>query len=137
MKVVDITRVFKYNGVTLPDPSPSLGPDQVREFYSTQYGELLNSVVEGPVTKGDTATYTFTRAAGSKGAARPALQPAADLIKQAFAGQANRLTIESLLAQAEGGQQGRAAALIADVVRRASTTSPPMTMPAQAFGIWG
>lgn len=136
MEVLDIARVFKYNSITLTDPNPELGPDQVREFWSTQYPELLNAVVEGPVTKAGTATYTFTRAAGSKGG-QPMLVPAAELIRQAFAPRPENLTLETLFEHAESRSHGRAANLIAEVASRASTSSPPMTMPAQAYGIWG
>ncbi len=136
MQVLDIARVFKYNSVTLPDPNPDLGPDQVREFYATQYGELLNSVVEGPVTKAGTATYTFTRAVGSKGAG-PALQPAVELIRQAFSERAASITLDTLFEHAEGRKQLRASTLIAEIAARASSNSPPMAMPAQAFGLWG
>ncbi len=66
----NITRSFKYNGMTLADPSASKTPDQVRAFFAAQYPELTNAVVEGPVTKGGISTYTFARAAGSKGAKR-------------------------------------------------------------------
>jgi PRTRC genetic system protein C len=63
-----IKRVFKYNGITLSDPSVEKTPDQVRVLFAPMYPELLNAVVEGPVTKAGTSTYTFARAAGSKGA---------------------------------------------------------------------
>lgn len=67
MEVKTLTRSFKYNGITLTDPSSDKTPDQVRKIYAYQYPELLNAVIEGPVTKGGVSTYTFTRAAGSKG----------------------------------------------------------------------
>lgn len=69
MKVVNLTRKFGYNGITLPDPNPAMSPDDVKTVYAMQYPELTNSVVEGPVTKGNTCTYTFIRAVGSKGTA--------------------------------------------------------------------
>lgn len=62
-----LIRSFKYNGITLADPAPGKTADQIRLFYATTYPELTNAVVEGPFTKGGTATYTFQRAAGSKG----------------------------------------------------------------------
>ena len=62
-----ITRKFKYNGMNLADPSPEKTPDQVRVFYAMQFPELINSVIDGPVTQGGQSTYTFTRAVGSKG----------------------------------------------------------------------
>lgn len=62
-----IVRRFRYNGITMSDPSPQKTIDQIRLFFATQYPELLNSVIEGPVTKDGTSTYTFARAVGSKG----------------------------------------------------------------------
>lgn len=62
-----IKRAFKYNGITFNDPSPEKTPDQVRLFFAPQYPELLTAVIEGPVTKTGVSTYTFARAAGSKG----------------------------------------------------------------------
>jgi PRTRC genetic system protein C len=62
-----IVRKFKYNGMRLVDPSPEKTVDQVKSFYALQFPELLNSEVEGPVTKNGEMTYTFVRAAGSKG----------------------------------------------------------------------
>lgn len=67
MEVKTLTRVFKYNGITLSDPSSDKTPDQVRKIYAFQYPELNNAVIEGPVTKAGVSTYTFARAAGSKG----------------------------------------------------------------------
>ena len=67
-----ITRQFCYNGMKLSDPSPGKTPQQVLEFYSRQFGELTNAVIEGPVTKNAIATYTFMRAVGSKGSRIPA-----------------------------------------------------------------
>lgn len=64
-----IKRVFKYNGITLQDPGPEKLPDQVRVLFAPAYPELLNAVVEGPVTKSGVSTYTFARATGSKGVA--------------------------------------------------------------------
>lgn len=62
-----LTRVFKYNGVDLPDPNTSFTPQQVAETYSTAYPELLNISIEGPETKGGKLIYTFHKAAGTKG----------------------------------------------------------------------
>lgn len=62
-----ITRGFKFNGLTLADPSPEMDVEMVKRFYANQYPELLNSVVEGPVSKGTVSTYTFIRAVGAKG----------------------------------------------------------------------
>lgn len=67
IQVTTLKRVFKYNGMTLPDPGPALSLDAVKSLFAMQFPELNNSAVEGPSTKGNTATYTFLRAVGSKG----------------------------------------------------------------------
>lgn len=63
----DVVRSFRYNGMTLADPAPDKTPEQVMKIYGFQYPELLNAVVEGPVTNKGVSTYSFVRAAGSKG----------------------------------------------------------------------
>lgn len=132
MKVVDITRKFTYNGVSLADPNPDLGPEQIREFYAMQYPELNNAVVEGPVTKDTVATYTFARAAGAKGAAAPAC--AAEVLRRTLAGNANARN--PLVACAASGRHARAATLIATAASSKSS-GPRMPIPPRAFGIWG
>ena len=62
-----ISRTFKFNGMNLTDPSAEMDIESVKRFYANQYPELLNSVVEGPVTKNAVSTYTFIRAVGAKG----------------------------------------------------------------------
>jgi len=60
-------REFTYNGVTLTDPGPTFGPDQVRDLYTAQYPELTTATVDGPEINGGVARYKFVRAAGAKG----------------------------------------------------------------------
>lgn len=68
MQVTKLKRLFSYNGMTLMDPGATFSPEQVRDVYSAQYPELTTAAVDGPEHKGDTAAYTFVRAAGAKGA---------------------------------------------------------------------
>jgi len=44
----EAVRIFKYGSLELQDPDPSMTPEQVREFYSSVYPELTQSVIEGP-----------------------------------------------------------------------------------------
>ncbi|WP_416046885.1 PRTRC system protein C [Cupriavidus basilensis] len=67
IEVKTLVREFIYNGMTLPDPGPTFSADQVRDMYTAQYPELTTAAVDGPVHQGDTARYTFVRAAGAKG----------------------------------------------------------------------
>ena len=64
---IAVVREFKYNGVTLKDPAPTMPVAKVQGFYARQYPELTNAVVEGPVTSKGKAVYTFRKSAGAKG----------------------------------------------------------------------
>ncbi len=134
MEVLNIERRFKYNSVTLPDPNPDMSADEVREFYATQFPELLNAVVEGPETKEHVSTYTFTRAAGAKGTVKPA--PAAEIVL--LAAQAPReKTVDALAHAVTTGRYAQASNLIGSVALDRQSASRPLSLPSQAFGLWG
>lgn len=135
MQEIQITRSFKYNSVTLPDPNPALSPDQIREFFATQYPELNNATVEGPVTKNAVATYTFTRAAGAKGA-RPKGRKAQEIVDMTLAGPSDDKA-DALLRCALDGRHAGAASRIAHVASNHSAAACPLPVPSVAFGIWG
>lgn len=67
IQVQALKRVFKYNGMNLPDPAADMSPDEVKDLYSASYAELATAVVEGPETKGNQLIYTFRKAVGTKG----------------------------------------------------------------------
>jgi len=129
MQVVDLTRKFQYNSITLPDPNGAFTPEQVKEFYATQYPELTNSVVEGPTTKAGVATYKFTRAVGAKGAT------AAEVIEQAQA-MKNAGLAGAFLQEPLTEADMTAANLLASVAT-SKARGQVLPVPAQAFGIWG
>lgn len=52
---------------SLPDPDPTMTPDQVMAFYSNTYPELCTSNVTGPEYKGDRLVYSFKTTVGTKG----------------------------------------------------------------------
>ncbi|MBI5642651.1 MAG: PRTRC system protein C [Deltaproteobacteria bacterium] len=61
-------RTFKYNSLTLQDPDPGMGPEEVKAFYSSIYPELTQAVIEGPEYDDlQGMTYEFRRAIGTKG----------------------------------------------------------------------
>jgi len=62
-----LSRIFKYNGTKLKDPSPSMTPDAVRRFYAKTYPELTTALVDGPVTDHKGQVFEFRRAVGTKG----------------------------------------------------------------------
>lgn len=132
MEVVQLTRKFSYNSISLGDPNPALTPEAVKEVYAQQYPELTNSVVEGPVTKDGVATYKFTRAVGSKGAKLPARQ----LIDAYINGEPGKKQQPFAQMQDLPETDQRAQAKIGEVAlsRRAGQ---PLPIPATAFGLWG
>lgn len=130
MQVVDLTRKFQYNSITLPDPNGAFTPDQVKEFYATQYPELTNSVIEGPTTKAGVATYKFTRAVGSKGA-----HSAAEVIARAQAMQSVGQCAALLDLPLSDNDQSAANLIAATATSKAR--GQPLPVPAQAFGMWG
>lgn len=133
MQVINLERSFHYNSVTLPDPNAALTPDQVREFYSTQFPELLNAVVEGPSTKGNVSTFKFTRAVGAKGSH---LLPAAAVVQRAIAGQHSGGG-HTLLPSAREAARSAAAQTLANVAIEKARRAGDLPLPSQAFGLWG
>ena len=67
MKAHVLQREFVYNGIKLPDPSPQMSPEQVRDTYAPAYPEVTTAAIEGPETVGDKIVYRFVRAIGAKG----------------------------------------------------------------------
>jgi PRTRC genetic system protein C len=67
MQFRTMERVFRYNGVRLPDPDPKLTPEEVRAAYTNQYPELATASITGPDGSGDQLRYDFVRAIGTKG----------------------------------------------------------------------
>lgn len=67
MQLMQLKRVFKYNGLTLDDPGASLSPERAKEVFALTYPELMTAAVEGPVVEGGCQVYTFARATRDKG----------------------------------------------------------------------
>ena len=138
MQVLNLTRKFRYNSLTLPDPNESMTIDQVREFYATQFPELNNAVTEGPTTENGVATWKFIRAAGAKGRIEAApsatLLDARSLIERAVtAGATGSLPAMEM----KSNNDRQAAARLVTVLSDSRSSGQPAGMPSQAFGIWG
>lgn len=67
--IQEIKRVFRYNGITLPDV-PGLDPREVRDLYGSQYPELISAEIEAGEVRDGTQEFTFRKAVGTKGASR-------------------------------------------------------------------
>ena len=62
-----LTRIFEFNGVRLPEISPTLSVEEIRTAYAQQFPDIATASVTGPEAVGDKLRYQFTRAIGSKG----------------------------------------------------------------------
>ncbi|HXJ39714.1 MAG TPA: PRTRC system protein C [Bryobacteraceae bacterium] len=67
LKASRIEREFVYNGVKLPDPSPDMTIEQVRDIHAATYAEISTASIEGPETVGGKMRYTYSRSVGTKG----------------------------------------------------------------------
>ncbi|MBU2722925.1 PRTRC system protein C [Acidithiobacillus ferridurans] len=64
--IEELKRVFKYNGRTLPDPSPAMSVDSVQTLYSNQYHELASAGVTIEII-GNRQVVTFEKTLGKMG----------------------------------------------------------------------
>jgi len=62
-----MSREFSYNGLRLPDPNPAMTPEEVRQFFATQFPDITTASITGPEADGEKLRYSFARAIGSKG----------------------------------------------------------------------
>lgn len=64
-----LQKVYKYNGILLPE-LPGFSDTEARDFYSSQYPELVNAeIVRSEPTANGKVEVTFRRAVGTKGLA--------------------------------------------------------------------
>jgi len=65
---VDTTkRVFRFNGMELPDINPAMKPDEIQRYYSDAYPQLVNAVVKPAQYEGDKMVFEFKHDIGVKG----------------------------------------------------------------------
>jgi PRTRC genetic system protein C len=64
-----LNRVFVYGDKKLSDPNPKMSPEQVVNFYSTQFSELTTATIDNGVVhmKRKAITYTIGKTLGTKG----------------------------------------------------------------------
>jgi PRTRC genetic system protein C len=67
VQVQALERVFRYNGVDLPDPGQNFSPDQVKDLFTTNFPEMTTAVIEGPTESNGKLMFEFRRAVGTKG----------------------------------------------------------------------
>ena len=67
MAVKVLQRTFKFNDQILTDPNVKWSEKEVKQFYATQYPELVNASIEAPSQDGDKIEYEFKTNLGTKG----------------------------------------------------------------------
>ncbi len=73
LQVTNLQRKFtikkdgKNKDIELTDPNADMTPEEVMKFYSGNYPELTNAVVEGPKIEGNKASYIISTKAGKLG----------------------------------------------------------------------
>jgi PRTRC genetic system protein C len=57
--IITLDRVFRFSGMDLPDPDPTMEPEAVLKHYSRQFPRLVGAKVIAPVQEADTYVYEF------------------------------------------------------------------------------
>ncbi|MCY1307441.1 PRTRC system protein C [compost metagenome] len=66
--VVSLDRIFRFAGRDLPDPDPSMQPENVLRHYARQYPRLMGAKIVSPIQEKDSYVYEFREAEfGAKG----------------------------------------------------------------------
>lgn len=71
LQVTAIDRVFTLKkdskNIDLPDPNPTMSPEEVVKFYSGTYPELTTAKMNGPKVVAGKAEYSLEANVGTKG----------------------------------------------------------------------
>lgn len=66
--VSETKRVFRWNGVTLEDIDASMTPEEVRDVYAAQHGELTTAeIIDLSLDEKGVHAYEFRKQVGTKG----------------------------------------------------------------------
>lgn len=66
-KVSVLERVFRYSSLELSDIGTDKSPEEVKDFYSGHYPELINATIKGPKLEGGREVWSFVPVSGTKG----------------------------------------------------------------------
>jgi PRTRC genetic system protein C len=67
MAIQTLQRNFKFKDEILPDPNAKWSEKEVKQFYATQYPELVNASIEESSKDDNVITYEFKTNLGTKG----------------------------------------------------------------------
>ena len=60
-EIKQLTRVFRMGAILLPDPDPSMSPEEVVSLYSVNYPHLAHATLSEPRNVEDTLEYQIER----------------------------------------------------------------------------
>jgi len=63
----ELKRIFKFKDLELDDPNEKMSKEEVLDFYSGQYPELVNAHVTNPKIENDSIVHEFLTSIGTKG----------------------------------------------------------------------
>jgi len=63
-QILDLQRTFRFGGRDLPDPNPSLTPEEVLKHYGGQFPRLIGAKVIEPVIVGDRSMNSSKQTSG-------------------------------------------------------------------------
>ena len=68
LSITPITRTFQYNGMALADIDPTMSPEEIRDVYSAQYGELTTAeIIDHGINPQQHHVFEFRKQVGEKG----------------------------------------------------------------------
>lgn len=67
MAIQQLQRTFKFKEETLPDPNTKWSEKEVKQFYATQYPELVNASISTGESKDGKIEIKFETNLGTKG----------------------------------------------------------------------
>lgn len=67
IEIKPLTRVFQYNGMALADIDRNMTPEEIRDVYAAQYGELTTAETIDHGIDNGIHKYQFLKTVGTKG----------------------------------------------------------------------
>ncbi|MGB3588911.1 MAG: PRTRC system protein C [Tunicatimonas sp.] len=67
IEAIQITREFRYQGITLTDLGENFTPEYIKDFYAGTYPALTNAEIQDNGISDDKHIYTFSTKVATKG----------------------------------------------------------------------
>lgn len=67
LQIAPVRRVFRYNGMNIPDPNPEGSEEEVRRMLVHTYPSIATAKIDGPDLEDGNEVYTFKTHVGTNG----------------------------------------------------------------------